>query len=212
MATARYGLFGAAAAALVIYGCAAAPTAVSALGQGGNAAATAAMAKPARVDNFLLVDTDLRAYELYHMSADKAVVLVAQANGDAALRAQAPALKALKADYAAKGVEVLLLNSSLKDTREGIEAEAKTAGYDAPVLMDSYQLVGESLGVTRSGEALVIDPKTWTVAWRGALTDPGARQALDALAAGKPVTVASAAPGRGAAIDFPARVHKAEIT
>ncbi|MGZ6019052.1 MAG: hypothetical protein ACXWKO_10315 [Phenylobacterium sp.] len=208
--SARLGVFGAAIGALLVYGCSTAPSALQAAR---GASATEGMAPSARVDNFLLVDAGLRAYELYRMSDDKAVVLVTQSNGDAVMRGQAPALNALKAAYAGKGVEFMMLNSNLKDTREAILAEAAKAGYEAPVLVDSYQLVGESLGVTRSAEAIVIDPKTWRVAWRGPLA--GAGKALDAITAGQPVTVASAAgPNalRGAAIDFPARTARTQVT
>ncbi len=161
-----------------------------------------------RVDNFLLADANLRGWELHRMSDVKAVVLVTQANGDAVLRSQASALKALRVD----GVRVLLLNSNLKDSREAIQAEAAKAGYDAPVLMDRYQLVGEALNVTRSGEAIVIDTRNWTVAWRGPLADPDARKALEALTAGRPVAAAYVAPGKGALIDFPARRSKPQLT
>jgi hypothetical protein len=95
-----------------------------------------------------------------------------------------------------------MLNSNLKDSREAIQAEAKKAGYDTPILMDSFQLVGESLGVTRSAEAIVVDPKTWQVAWRGRVAD--AAKALDALTAGQPVKVAQSSAA-GAQIAFPAR-------
>jgi hypothetical protein len=208
----RLGLFGAAASALLVYGCSSAPSANSAL-QGAHAAsATEVAVSPARVDNFLLADADLRAWELYRLSDNKAVVLVTQSNEDGVIRGEAPALKALKAAYAGKGVAFLMLNSNLKDSREAIQAEAAKAGYDTPVLMDSYQLVGESLGVTRSAEAIVIDPKTWKVAWRGALADASAGKALDALTAGRAMAVASATPGKGAAVAFPARAEKAQIT
>ena len=200
-------VFGAAACALLVYGCSSTP-ATNALNQAHGASATEAMA-PTQVGNFLLVDTNFEAHELYRLAENKAVVLVTQSNGDAVMRAQAPALKALKAAYAGKGVEVLMLNSNLKDSQEAILAEQAKAGYDTPVLMDSFQLVGESLGVTRSAEVIVINPKTWTVAWRGSLAD--APKALDAIAAGQSVTVASAA-GKGAAIDFPIRAAKAQLT
>ena len=36
-------------------------------------------------------------------------------------------------------------------------AEATKVGYKIPVLMDDKQIIGESLGVTRSAEAIVID-------------------------------------------------------
>jgi hypothetical protein len=151
----------------------------------------------------MLVDADMEAHELYRLADAKAVVIVTQSNGDAVVRSQAPALKALKAAYGAKGVEFLMLNSSLKDSREAIQAEAAKAGFDVPVLMDSNQLVGESLGVTRSAEALVVDPKTWTVAWRGAVA--GAGKALDALSAGQQVAMAQGPASKGAPIAFPAR-------
>ena len=167
MMSARLGVFGAAVSALLIYGFSSSPAA-NAPQVGKDAAAMA----PARLDNFLLVDTNFEAHELYRMSESKAVVLVTQSNSDAVVRGQADALKALKTAYAGKGVQFMLLNSSLKDSREAILAESAKAGYDTPVLMDSYQLVGESLGVTRSAEVIVIDPKTWGVAYRGALSDP----------------------------------------
>jgi len=168
-------------------------------------AAPASATANARVDNFMLVDADMEAHELYRLADAKAVVIVTQANGDAVTRALAPNLKALKAAYAAKGVEFMMLNSNLKDSREAIQAEAQKAGFNTPILMDSYQLVGESLGVTRSAEVVVVDPKTWTVAWRGALADGAAAKALDALAAGQQVAMAAGPASKGAAIAFPAR-------
>src|SRR4051812_40585288 len=186
MNSAKLGVLALLASAAALYGFTG-DTASSASAHGAATAASAAT----KVDNFMLVDADMEAHELYRLADAKAVVVVTQANGDAVIRAQAPALKALKAAYAAKGVEFMMLNSSLKDSREAIQAEAQKAGYDTPVLMDSYQLVGESLGVTRSAEVIVVDPKTWQVAWRGALADGAAAKALDALTAGQPVTVVS---------------------
>ena len=75
--------------------------------------------------------------------------------------------------------------------------------------MDDRQLIGESLGVARSAEAIVIDPKTWQVAYHGAVA--GMPSALDALLAHQAVKVASL-PSSGAAIDFPARGQNAQIT
>jgi EF hand len=163
----------------------------------------------ARIDNFLLVDQNLVAHELYHMSDAPAVVLVTQQNGDATIRSQASQVNALAAEYGARGVTFLMLNSSLNDTMEGIRAEAAKAGYKLPVLMDDRQLIGESLGVTRSAEAIVVDPKTWQVIYHGAVA--GMPSALDALLAHQPVSVAATASA-GAQIDFPARAAKAQIT
>jgi mono/diheme cytochrome c family protein len=200
---AKFGILGLLASAALIVGCTGDATSQSAMTHGSGVAATAPMMTS--VDNFMLVDANMEAHELYRVADAKAVVLVTQANGDAVMRAQAPALKALKAAYAGKGVEVLMLNSNLKDSREAIQAEAIKAGYDTPILMDSNQLVGESLGVTRSAEVLVISPKNWKVVYRGAMGDAATAKALDALVADQAVSVASAAPSKGAAIAFPGR-------
>jgi hypothetical protein len=164
MTTVRFGGLALLASTALISGCASDPAAPSALAQG--AATNAAAVTPAMVDNFMLVDARLEAHELYRMAGAPAVVIVTQANGDAATRALAPALNDIAAAYAPKSVELMMMNSSLKDTREAILAEADKAGYRLPILMDAYQLVGESLGVNRSGEAYVIDTKTgpWSIA------------------------------------------------
>jgi hypothetical protein len=193
------------AGAATLAACAANTSAPSALASAAPVSATA----PMRVSNFLLVDQNLVAHELYRLGDAPAVVIVTQQNGDAAMRAQAPRLNKLAADYGQKGVEFMMLNSSLKDSMEAIQAEATKAGYQVPVLMDGNQIIGESLGVTRSGEAIVLNPKTWQVVYHGAVA--GMPAALDAMLAGKPVTT-SASASTGATIAFPARVQKAEFT
>jgi len=201
----RIGLLGLLATTALVAGCASDSQQAALTGSAVNASATT----PASVDNFMLVDANLEAHELYRMTDASAVVLVTQANGDAAIRALAPQLKTLASTYGAKGVEFRLLNSSLKDSREAILAEAASAGYVMPVLLDTNQIIGEGLGVTRSAEAFVIDPKTWTVAYRGPVG--GLAAALDALAAGQPIPAATAT-SNGALIDFPQRGAGAKLT
>src|SRR5580698_5249522 len=96
-------VFGAAVSALLVYGCSTGPAA-NALTQATGASASEAMPST-QVGNFLLVDANFEAHELYRLGENKAVVLVTQSNGDAVMRSEAPALKALKAAYAGKGVE-----------------------------------------------------------------------------------------------------------
>ena len=76
---------------------------------------------------------------------------------------------ALKAAYAAKGVEFMMLDSTAPGRQpRGGHRRRQGRGLDMPILFDYEQLVGEELGVTRAAEVIVIDPKTWTVAYRGA--------------------------------------------
>jgi hypothetical protein len=197
---AKLGALALLASTAALVGCTSDATAPNALMHGAGVAATAMT--PTKVDNFMLVDADMEAHELYRLADAKAVVIVTQANGDAVIRGEAGALKSLRVAYAPKGVEFVMLNSSLKDTREAIQAEAAKAHFEIPILMDGNQIVGESLGVTRSAEVIVVNPKTWTVAYRGAMS--GAAKALEALSAGQQVAMAGPA-STGAAIAFPER-------
>ncbi|THD74398.1 MAG: hypothetical protein E7812_18940 [Phenylobacterium sp.] len=165
-------------------------------------------AGPTQVGDFMLADQDLLAKQLYRMGDAKAVVIVTYARGDAALRADAPGLMALKAAYGAKGVEFLALDSTLGDKRPPVIADAKALGLAMPILFDYEQLVGEELGVTRADEAIVIDPRTWSVAYRGPAAGAHAKAAIEGLVAGDKVAMA-AEPSHGGVIAFPERARQA---
>jgi peroxiredoxin len=224
MMSARLGVLGAAASALLVYGCSTGSNQLH--GSAGNDTLTSATAAitPARIDNFMLVDAQhLEAHELYRLADDKAIVLVSTGVGCPIARAMTPALKALRDKYKAQGVEMFLVDSNLQDTRESIAAEAKEYGIDIPILMDSNQIVGESLGVTRTAEVFVVTPKTWTVAYHGPVSDAAdygvqkaathefANDALAAVLAGKPAPAATQA-SKGCLVDFPERGKAAKIS
>ena len=170
---------------------------------------------PAQVDNFRLVTATGHSQDLYRYQDAKAVVLVMHAVGSPDIRRIAPAVQALATTYGSKGVPVMLLNSSGRDSRAAVLAEARTLGLIVPVLMDDNLLVGDQLGATRVSEVFVIDPRSWKVAYHGPLNDGAGRalaaNAVDALIAGRPVAVASA-PATGALIAFPDRSSAAKAS
>lgn len=210
-----YGFMAAASAAALVVG-------LGYLTVGGPANVAHADAGPAVIkatmaDNFRLTDQNLQSHELYRMRDAKAVVIVTQMDGCPVSRNIASTLKALQAKYAGQGVEFMMLNSSTMDTRADVLKEAKEYGYDMPILMDRNQLVGEQLGVTRTAEVIILDPKSWKVIYRGPADDrvsyerqkakaehSWAADALDAQLAGKTVAVSSE-PSVGCLIDFPNR-------
>ena len=150
-----------------------------------------------KVDDFMLADQNFLAHQLHRLKAEKAVVLFSYANADAQVKRDAPALMALKA----AGAEVWGIDSVLGEKRDAVAAGARGAGLNVPILFDYEQLVGEQLGVTRSAEVLVLNPRSWKVVYRGGVD--GARAAVDALMAGKPVTMAAATQAKGSLIAFP---------
>ncbi len=163
---------------------------------------------PERADNFQLTDQTRLSHELHYFKDAKAIVLMSQINGSDTSRKAAAELEKLKATYKDQGVLFYMINS--KDNRDAAAAEAKSQGFDIPILVDELQLVGESLGVQREGEIFVVDPKnSFKIAYHGPLKETAA--ALDAVVAGKAVANARVEVKSGATIAFPERAKSAEF-
>jgi len=169
---------------------------------GANIAATQ-VAVPDRADDFRLVDQNSRAHLLTYYKFAPAIVLVSHANGSAQMKSAAATLKALQTSFGDDGAKLLLINSTPGVSREAIQADLASLGLDLPVLMDDMQIVGESLGVSRVGQAIVIDPKTWRIVYSGPIsgalsgkTGSGnaayVADAVTALKSGQPVKVSAA--------------------
>lgn len=181
-----------------------------------------ALSPGARTDNFRLLDHQGRSHELHYFADAKAVVLMVHGNGCPVVRQAWPALREVRDRFGKDGVEFLLLNANLQDDQAAIAAEAAEFGIDLPILRDETQLVAESLGVVRTAEVFVIDPRTWTLRYRGPIDDRlayGAQknsatrhylaEALEAVAAGKPVAESRIEPV-GCLVNLPERDRKAD--
>jgi hypothetical protein len=220
-------LMSTAAASALLFGCTSdgqAPNALASATPAAAVEAAPAMATPARVDNFMLADQNYMGHELYRMTDAKAIVIVSSMNGCPIVRNLAPQLKALKAKYESQGVKFFMLDSALQDDRDSILKEAREFGFDIPILMDVNQIVGEQLGVVRTAEFFVIDPKTWKIVYRGPLDDrldygsqkgtaehPWAENAIQAVLEGKPAEAATKMSA-GCLVDFPNRGKGAQLT
>ncbi|MEH6910459.1 MAG: redoxin domain-containing protein [Oceanicoccus sp.] len=159
------------------------------------AAPALALSPNQHVDNFKLLDHRGMAHELYYHSDAQALVFMVQANGCPIVGSSLPQLQKLRAAYQVKGIEFLMINSSLEDNRSTIIEEALAQNIDFPILVDDTQLVGESLQLNRSGEIFVVNPKNWNIVFHGPVGSD-LNSALDNIIAGKPVKVASVeAPG-----------------
>ncbi len=171
-------------------------------------------AAPAEVSNFALIDQRGRLFELRRSNA-QAVVLYFTMNGCPVARQSASKLNELRDRYAHRGVEVFMVNSSGGDDRASIAKEMRELKTPfLPVLKDDTQGVARHLGAKRTGEAIVISTKDWTVHYRGAIDDQmveGAQKpapseryletALNEFLDGKPVTTAKTV-ARGCALAF----------
>ncbi len=156
-----------------------------------------------RVENFRLFDHLGGSHELYYYSDAPAIALLVQANACEASDEAAARFSALQTEH--EDVLFLMLNSSQEDDRAAI---AEAAGSTVPVLIDDTQIIGESLAANQAGEAILIDPRTWKVSYRGA-ADAGLEAALTSLAAGESVAVSGNAV-EGCEVDFPQQAARAE--
>ncbi|MEQ1780037.1 MAG: hypothetical protein ABMA14_01670 [Hyphomonadaceae bacterium] len=168
-----------------------------------------------RVDNFMLADQTGMGDELYYFKDKAAVVIVTSAQGDKVSDRAKAALLQIKDSFKDKNVHFVMLDSGLNSKHGQFEGVPGSA--DLPILADELQLVGRSLGVTQTGEAFVINPKTWTVAYHGPIDSSFADKkvanadlttALNAVIAGQSPLVAEASV-KGTKIVFPDRAQAA---
>jgi peroxiredoxin len=123
------------------------------------------------VPDFALLDFRGRYHHLRQTDA-KAVVLFFTANGCPIARQSIPRLRELQEKYEAKGVRVWLVNSNSGDDRKSISKEAQEFHTGAlPVLLDETQGVAAMLEVQRTGTAVCIATKSWSIFYRGAIDD-----------------------------------------
>jgi peroxiredoxin len=124
-----------------------------------------------KVENFALLDHQGRYRELYRQRAASAVVLYVFGRGCPITRGALPDLRALVDSFGERGVTFWLIDANPQDDRDALAVEARDWQIELPILLDEAQLVRRSLALERTAEALVIDPTSWTIVYRGALDD-----------------------------------------
>lgn len=106
-------------------------------------------------------------------------------------------MNALYEEFSKKGVKFLFVNSNATESPDGVAAHAK-ANFKFPVYKDADNVVADRFGAQVTPESFVID-KAGMIVYRGYIddsrnaskvSDPGLKNALDAVLAGKPVAKA----------------------
>jgi hypothetical protein len=124
-----------------------------------------------QVENFMLLDHLGKAQELFYYRDAAAIVIMVQGNGCPIVRNALPDIKSVREQYQDKNIRFFMINSNLQDDRAAIVKEAEEYGIDFPILYDDAQLIGESLGLDRTAEVLLIDPESWRIIYRGPIND-----------------------------------------
>lgn len=149
----------------------------------------------AAMGNFSMPDLNGKTQTLNDLKGKNGSVVVF-------LSAQCPVVKAyndrinlIAADYAAKGINVIGINSNATENLEQIKTDATNVGYKFTVLIDKGNVFADKLGATVTPEAYYVDSKN-ILMYHGAIdndksgkaiTDPYLRTAFDSTLAGKKI-------------------------
>jgi len=149
----------------------------------------------AAMENFSLPDITGKMQTLDGLKGKNGSVVVF-------LSAQCPVVKAynerinlIAADYAAKGITFIGINSNSTETLDFVKSDAAIVGYKFPLLIDKGNVFADKLGAAVTPEVYYLDAKN-ALLYHGAIdndrsgkviTDQYLRTAFDSSLAGKKI-------------------------
>ena len=122
-----------------------------------------------RIGNFALLDHEGVYHQLRKLGDSKAVVLISIATTCIENIEKIPKYRLLRTTWENEGISFLAMNSSPTDDLNSIRQMDFLHNVDMPILLDDGQLVAESLGLSKAGEIIVLEPNRQRVLYRGGL-------------------------------------------
>ncbi|MCB1647961.1 MAG: redoxin domain-containing protein [Pseudomonadales bacterium] len=123
------------------------------------------------IKDFTLVDQTGVTHSLSDYKDKDYIVVYIHGSGCPIARLSVPEYQDIAATYRSKNIEFLMLNSFIQDDMPRILKEAAEFKIDFPILKDEDQTVAKSLGVERTAEVFLIDPRTRETLFRGPIND-----------------------------------------
>jgi len=149
----------------------------------------AAQAGP-RVGDFSLLDQNGIFHHMAWYDDHKAIAFLVQVNGSEQTHAAAADYERMQSRFDADGVEFMMLNPA-GESRSSIKQELDTLALQIPVLIDDAQIISAAMGVDKSGEAFLYDPRSFEVIYRGSVA--GLEKALEEVVAGQSISTPTVA-------------------
>ncbi|OGT70498.1 MAG: hypothetical protein A3H44_04940 [Gammaproteobacteria bacterium RIFCSPLOWO2_02_FULL_57_10] len=138
-----------------------------------------------RVGDFALLDQDGFFRHMSWYDDHKAIAFLVQVNGSEQTEAAVASYAALQSRFDAQGIEFMMINP-LGEARASVKQAATDLGVSVPVLIDDAQVVSKAMGIDKSGEAFLFDPRSFEVIYRGPVAS--LETALNEVTAGTPVS------------------------
>lgn len=123
------------------------------------------------IPDFELSDQASVTHTLAQYAERDLLVLYVQGVGCPIARIAVPSFREVRAEFEPKNVEFLMFNSNIQDNIPRIAKEADEFGIDFTILKDEGQALAKALGVERTAEVFVVDPRTREVFYRGPIND-----------------------------------------
>lgn len=123
------------------------------------------------IKEFELVDHLGVSHSLDEYADRDFIVMYIHGSGCPIARLSVPTYLSIQEEYADKNIEFLMLNSFIQDDIPRINKEAEEFKITFPILKDADQSVARSMGVERTAEVFIIDPRTREIHFRGPIND-----------------------------------------
>ncbi len=123
------------------------------------------------IPDFELTDHLGATHTLAQYIDNEFVVFYVQGVGCPIARIALPNYREIRDEYADKNIEFVMFNSNIQDNPPRIAKEAEEFGIDFPIMKDAGQVLAKALGVERTAEVFIVNPKTKEVLYRGPIND-----------------------------------------
>jgi peroxiredoxin len=124
-----------------------------------------------QIPNFTLLDAEGNGHELYRQKDARALVFISHSADCKGCERYGYVVSGLKKEYETRNVRFFYLNSNSNESREQILNSSRKYPVRVPFLMDPTQVASAALQMTQIPEAVLIDPRNWSVIYRGPIDD-----------------------------------------
>lgn len=123
------------------------------------------------IPEFELTDNHGATHTLDSYADKDFVVFYVQGVGCPIARIALPNYREVRDEYASKNIDFVMFNSNIQDDLRRINKEADEFGIDFPIMKDEGQVLAKALGVERTAEVFIVNPRTKEVLYRGPIND-----------------------------------------
>lgn len=168
-----------------------------------------------QIKEFELQDHNGMTHSLDDYQDRDFIVMYVHGSGCPIARLSVPTYLAIEEEYAGKNLEFLMINAFIQDDIPRIAKEAEEFRITFPILKDADQSVARSMGVERTAEVFIIDPRTREIHFRGPINDQLGyetqrlaasnhylKDALDTIMAGGSVNMNDIPDAKGCLVGF----------